>query len=142
MSMTTDLARPRQADRIAAGESRMTTEPGNQTVHVIGQPVTWWTGVWGLDPAYATQNVAFGASTASIVCAAHALGVEQPRGRFRGKDERIEEAGEWFKWLAEAVDPADGAVRRLALRAVCDDPSIDPLNILSTAKALHRACTP
>jgi hypothetical protein len=131
------------AMREPAGQVRHITREAGRRVVTYGTPehqaVPWWTGVWGLDPRYAAQDISFAASSAAIACAARALEIDQPRGLLRGRDERVDEAGEWFKWLADTPDAADASLRRLALRMMCDA-DIDPLNILPSAKLLHGAC--
>jgi hypothetical protein len=137
----------RSVARAPAGYAqRMTTaEEDRSRVIIAGtagcRAVPWWTGVRGLDPGYATPDLAFAASSAAIACAAHALEIDQPRGFLQGRDERADEARRWFQWLAETADDADASLRRLALRMMCDT-DIDPMDILPSARALHEACTP
>ena len=133
------------AMREPAGQVRHLTREAGRRVAMYGTPeyqaVPWWTGVWGLDPRYAAESIPFAASSAAIACAARALEINQPHGWMRGRDERADEAGRWYEWLADTQEEADASLRRLALRMMCDA-DIDPMNILPSAKVLHEACTP
>lgn len=104
--------------------------------------VPWWAGVHGLDPAIPVDDWALAAQCTAMACAVHVFGtaagyVEKFFSR-KGAPAR-----QWTGWLLEAVGPEAAALRRLALRLICNQgPPLDADGILDDAGRLLDACSP
>lgn len=100
-----------------------------------------WQYVPGIDPAAETGDWALAAQCTAMACAAHVFGLG---AGYRAKllTRKGSPAAQWLDWLLEAVSPEDAALRRLALRLICErTQAADADDILEDARHLHDACS-
>lgn len=104
--------------------------------------VPWWAGVHGLDPAIPAGDWALAGQCTAMACAAHVYGLG---AGYRAKliTRKGAPASQWLDWLLGAVSPEDAALRRLALRLICERTQADDADdILEDVRHLHAACSP
>jgi hypothetical protein len=100
-----------------------------------------WRYVPGIDPAASMGDWALEAQCTAMACAAHVYGLG---AGYRAKliTRKGAPAAQWLDWLLEAPGPEDAALRRLALRLICErTQGADADEILEDARHLHDACS-
>lgn len=100
-----------------------------------------WQYVPGIDPAASVGDWALAAQCTAMACAAHVygLGAGYPVKLLSRKGAP---ARQWLDWLLDTASPEDAALRRLALRLICErTQAADADDILEDARHLHDACS-
>ena len=121
-----------------------TTEPEERPV-TTPPPFTRGLGPWqyvpGIDPAAETGDWALEAQCTAMACAAHVYGLG---AGYRAKliTRKGSPAAQWLDWLLDTASPEDAALRRLALRLICErTQAAGADDILEDARHLHEACS-
>ena len=100
-----------------------------------------WQYVPGIDPAASLGDWALEAQCTAMACAAHVYGLG---AGYRAKliTRKGSPAAQWLDWLLDTASPEDAALRRLALRLICERAAVSDADaILEDARHLHDAIT-
>lgn len=100
-----------------------------------------WQYIPGIDPAASLGDWALEAQCTAMACAAHVYGLG---AGYRAKliTRKGSPAAQWLDWLLDTASPEDAALRRLALRLICERAAVsDADDILEDARHLHDATT-
>jgi hypothetical protein len=121
-----------------------TAEPEERPV-TAPQPFTRglspWQYVPGIDPAAGIADWALEAQCTAMACAAHVYGAGAGYP-VKLLSRKGAPARQWLDWLLDTASPEDAALRRLALRLICErTQAADADDILEDARHLHDACS-